>query len=100
MFFIQLFIGVVVFTLALIVIALIIIPIVIIGYFLVSKQIYDLTVFLPQLGLFLMTVFFMVVGSAFNVFQLYSWTFLFMRFKEVHPKSRLATWIEIKLLTG
>lgn len=100
MFFIQLMIGLLVFSLAAMLIALVVIPVAVLGYFLVSNQIYDFTVFLPQLALFLITLFFVIVGAAFNVFYLYSWTSLFMRFKEVHPKSRLATWIEIKLLTS
>lgn len=97
MLLLQLIVVILVAAATLIVVSLITIPVIIIGFFLVSQQIFDLTVFLPKLILYLLSIILFVVGAAYNVFQLYNWSFLFMRFDEIHPKSRIAIFIEEQL---
>ncbi len=80
--------------------SLLIVPVAIIGFLLVSNQIFAVTSFLPQLLLLVLSVALMFVSIFVNMFQLYTWTNLFIRFEEVHPKSRLAAWIEVNLLTS
>lgn len=100
MFLIHVLISIAVSLLVIIASSLIVIPVAIIGLILVSNQAFVLSSFLPQLLLILLSILLVVSNVLLNMFQLYSWTFLVTRFEEVHPKSRFATWIEIKLLTG
>lgn len=99
MFVIQFLIGAAVVVVVSLLISLITIPVTIVGAILVSRQIFDLTVFLPQLTFAVLFIIAITGMSAYSVFNLYSWTFLFMRFKEIHPKSRIAAWLELKLLS-
>jgi hypothetical protein len=99
MFIIQLAIGILTVSFIFLIVSLITIPVSIVGAILVAQQVYDLTIFLPQLTLFVLFLILITGLSAYSVFNLYSWTFLFMRFKEIHPKSRIAAWIELKMLS-
>lgn len=98
MFFIQILIGVLVTAAVLILISLIAIPVTIVGFILISNNFFDITIYLPRLVLYLLTIISIIAGASISAFQMYSWTFLFMRFKEVHPKSRFAQWIELQFL--
>lgn len=99
MFALQLGFGLLVAGAIFLLVSLITVPVTIVGAILVAQRLFDLTVFLPQLTLFILFLIMIIGLSAYSVFNLYSWTFLFMRFKEIHPKSRIAAWIELKLLS-
>lgn len=58
-------------------ISLVLIPIIIAGYLLVAYEQYDLTQYLPQLVFYAMVAVFTVLGAAYTVFQLASWSLLF-----------------------
>lgn len=99
MFLLQTLVGIGVVLLLSLLVSLITIPVTIIGVILVSQQLFDITASLPKLTLFVLTLLTFIGISAYSMFNLYSWTFLFMRFKEIHPKSRIAAWIEIQMLS-
>lgn len=99
MVLLQLIVGGAMIIVVLFGLSLLIIPLSILGIILVSQQLFDFTLYLPMVILVLAVVTTVFVTSAYSVFNLYSWTLLFMRFKEIHPKSRIAAWIELRLLS-
>ena len=58
------------------------------------NNVLDITSLLPQLLFYFATLLMIIVASVYTLFHLYTWSLLFMRFKEVRPNSRIALWIE------
>lgn len=82
----------------LLLVALIVIPLTIIGFILVSQELYDITAFLPHIVLYLLTLLGFAFGAAYSCFQLYSWANLFMNIEKIRPESRLARFIELRII--
>lgn len=98
MFVIQLFIAVLLAITVVIAVSLFAIPLIIIGLILVSNQIFDITVFLPKLILYLSSIVLVVVAATYTVFELYSWSFMFMNIEKIRPHSRFVRFLEMKLM--
>jgi len=100
MFVIQLVIAAAVAILTVIVVGLFAIPIIIIGLIMVSNQMYDISAFLPKLVLYLSIFIMVAVASAYTVFQLLSWSFMFMNIEKIRPHSRFVEFIEMQILSS
>lgn len=82
LFLSQVLITVIASFILIVLVSFIVIPVTIIGYLLVANQQYDISQFLPNLILLLTFGGFFVFGSAYTVFQLFSWTLAVLTIQE------------------